>query len=161
MNAKYKYLWITLFFIVCSLFLYQIYKTNTMRKEYLKLISNQEVIEENYNYNLTMVSFFNKLIEKLSIEHNKHISKQQILDFFTYENYCYLKEVKSNDDFLLKLIKEKDYSIDFDSVLELEDCSYYFLFFKDDFVGTIDIWSSNGNCHLDWYLRNHELFRYE
>ena len=161
MNAKYKYLWITLFFIVCSLFLYQTYKTNTMRKEYLKLISNQEVIEDNYNYNLTMVSFFNKLIEKLSIEHNKHISKQQILDFFTYENYCYLKEVKSNDDFLLQLIKEKEYSIEFDSALELEDCSYYFLFFKDDFVGTIDIWSSSGNCHLDWYLRNHELFRYE
>ena len=161
MNAKYKYLWITLFFIVCSLFLYQTYKTNIMRKEYLKLISNQEVIEDNYNYNLTMVSFFNKLIEKLSIEHNKHISKQQILDFFTYENYCYLKEAKSNDDFLLQLIKEKEYSIEFDSALELEDCSYYFLFFKDDFVGTIDIWSSSGNCHLDWYLRNHELFRYE
>lgn len=161
MNAKYKYLWITLFFIVCSLFFYQTYKTNIIRKEYLKLISNQEVIEENYNYNLTMVSFFNKLLEKLSIEHNKHISKQQILDFFTYENYCYLKEVKSNDDFLLQLIKEKEYSIEFDSVLELEDCSYYFLFFKDDFVGTVDIWSSSGNCHLDWYLRNHELFRYE
>ena len=108
-----------------------------------------------------MVSFFNKLLEKLSIEHNKHISKQQILDFFTYENYCYLKEVKSNDDFLLQLIKEKEYSIEFDSTLELEDCSYYFLFFKDDFVGTVDIWSSSGNCHLDWYLRNHELFRYE
>ena len=161
MNAKYKYLWITLFFIVCSLFFYQTYKTNVMHKECLKLISNQEVIEENYNNNLTMVSFFNKLIEKLSIEHNKHISKQQILDFFTYEKYCYLKEVKSNDDFLLELINGKEYSIEFDSALELTDCSYYFLFFKDDFVGTIDIWSSCGNCHLDWYLRNHELFRYE
>ena len=113
----YKYFQITVFYYNPNIYPQEEYtrRLEELKNLYLKfppaLEGKIQVIEENYNYNLNMVSFFNKLLEKLSIEHNKHISKQQILDFFTYENYCYLKEVKSNDDFLLQLIKEKEYSI--------------------------------------------------
>lgn len=161
MKSKNKFIWPTLFWIAFVLLCCQIYQTNVMRKECSKLISNTEIIEANYNYQLSVVSFFNKLFEKLYLEHNMHIHKQAMLYLFTFNNFCYLKETSPNDSDLLQLLKEKEYSIEYDYALVLIDCGYYFLFKEDDFIGSIDVWSLNGNWHLDWYLRNHMLFRYE
>ncbi len=161
MESKSKYLWPTLFGIAFVLLCFQIYQTNVKCRECSNLISNTEIIKANYNYELSMVSFFNRMFEKLYLEHNKHISKQSILEFFTYNDFCYLQETSPNDSELLQLLKEKECSIEYDSALELIDCGYYFLFKENDFVGSVDVWSPGGDCHLDWYLRNHVLFREE
>lgn len=158
MRVILKYIWVILLFFVFGVLCLQIYKTKKTQKRYSELISD---FENRDTFELTMVSFYNKFIEKFSLEHNQNISRQSVIEFFTYNNYCYVQEIYCKDDFLMTLMKKKQMSVKYDSALELIDCHYYFLFYKGRFVGTIDIWTPDGDSHLDWYLLNHEVFAYE
>lgn len=153
-----KYIWKFSTFLFVFLFIVQVIQTNKITKQYTDLKKVVDNADYKCSIDLETLCLYNRLVERLCIERN-NVTRQSVVDFFTYNNFCYVTNIEHNNPVLLDLCDND--SVFFDSALELIDCQIYFLFNQDKYIGTIDAWTTNCNPHLDWYIRNHSLFRFE
>lgn len=88
-------------------------------------------------------------------------SKKEIKNIFSVDSICYLQEI-NNDNNVFEFIASKQYSkvfsLNYNSVMQLQGFNCYFLFYNDTLCRRIDGSGIDYSIQIESYIENHEIF---